>query len=139
MDFGLTGGGAGCTNPVKWGFDIGNSRQDENPANVSSSDQKPHRGGKLLWQPNRLFLSRLTRKKPFASSVRNTSNTTTLGMSRCREAGHLVYQGWPHFSAAVGSSKPTAVHVKVDRKCQTSSGVAKRKAYSAERGKRIAK
>jgi hypothetical protein len=33
------------------------------------------------------------------------------------------------FAAAVTSSKPTTVHVKVDRKRQTSSGVTKRKAY----------
>jgi len=37
------------------------------------------------------------------------------------------------FAAAVASSKPTTAHVKVDRKRQTSSGVTKRKAYSAER------
>ena len=43
------------------------------------------------------------------------------------------------FSAAVASSKPTTVHVKVDRKRQTSSSVTKRKAYSAERVKRITK
>ena len=43
------------------------------------------------------------------------------------------------FAAAVGSSKPTTVHVKVDRKRQTSTGVTKRKAYSAEGGKRITK
>ncbi len=43
------------------------------------------------------------------------------------------------FAAAVGSSKPTTVHVRVDRKRQTPSGVTKRKAYSAEGGKRITK
>jgi putative transcriptional regulator len=43
------------------------------------------------------------------------------------------------FAAAVASSKPTTVHVKVDRKRQTSSGVTKRKSYSAERVKRITK
>src|SRR6266481_5729156 len=43
------------------------------------------------------------------------------------------------FAAAVGPSKPTTVHVRVDRKRQTSSGVTKRKAYSAEGGKRITK
>jgi len=43
------------------------------------------------------------------------------------------------FAAAVGSSKPSTVHVKVDRKRQTSSGVTKRKAYSAGRVKRITK
>jgi putative transcriptional regulator len=40
---------------------------------------------------------------------------------------------------AAGSSKPTIVHVKVDRKRRTSSGVTKRRAYSAERVKRITK
>jgi putative transcriptional regulator len=43
------------------------------------------------------------------------------------------------FAAAVGSSRPTAGHIRVDRKRQTSSGVTKRKAYSAERVKRITK
>jgi putative transcriptional regulator len=43
------------------------------------------------------------------------------------------------FAAAVGSSKRTPVHVRGDRKRQTSGGVAKRKAYSAEGGKRITK
>ena len=36
------------------------------------------------------------------------------------------------FAAAVGSSKPTTVHVRVDRKRQTAGRVTKRKAYSAE-------
>jgi putative transcriptional regulator len=40
--------------------------------------------------------------------------------------------------AAVGSSKPTTVRVRVDRKRQTSSGV-KRKTRSAEGGKRNAR
>jgi putative transcriptional regulator len=43
------------------------------------------------------------------------------------------------FDGAVGSSKPTTVHVRVDRNRQTSSAVTKRKAYSAEGGKRITK
>jgi putative transcriptional regulator len=43
------------------------------------------------------------------------------------------------FAAAVGSSKPTTVHVRVDRKRQTSSGVAKRKAYFSGSRKRITK
>ena len=43
------------------------------------------------------------------------------------------------FAAAVGSSKPTTIHVRVDRKRQTSSGATKRKAYSAESGRRITK
>ena len=43
------------------------------------------------------------------------------------------------FAAAVASSKPTTVHVWVDRKRQTSSGVTKRRDYSAERVKRITK
>jgi putative transcriptional regulator len=43
------------------------------------------------------------------------------------------------FAAAVGSSRPTTAHLRVDRKRQTSSGVTKRKAYSAERVKRITK
>jgi putative transcriptional regulator len=43
------------------------------------------------------------------------------------------------FAATVASSKPATVHVKVDRKRQTSSGVTKRKAYSAERVKRTTK
>jgi putative transcriptional regulator len=42
------------------------------------------------------------------------------------------------FAAPVGSSKPT-VRARVDRKRQTSSGVAKRKACSAECVKRISK
>src|SRR6202047_4448595 len=42
------------------------------------------------------------------------------------------------FPAPVGSSKPT-VHARVDRKRQTSSGVIKRKAYSAKGVKRITK
>ena len=43
------------------------------------------------------------------------------------------------FAAAVGSSKPTTVHVRVVRKRKTSGGVTKRKTYSAEGGKRITK
>jgi len=43
------------------------------------------------------------------------------------------------FAAAVASSKPTTIHVKVGRKRQRSSGVTKRKIYSAECGKRITK
>src|SRR6266436_828743 len=43
------------------------------------------------------------------------------------------------FAAAVASSKLTTVHVKVDRKRQTSTGVTKRRAYSPERVKRITK
>jgi len=43
------------------------------------------------------------------------------------------------FAAAVGSSKPTTVHVRVSRKRQTSSGDTKRKAHSAEGVKRITK
>ena len=43
------------------------------------------------------------------------------------------------FAAAVGSSKPTTVHVKVDRKRPTSRGVTKRKAHSADGVKRITK
>ena len=35
------------------------------------------------------------------------------------------------FAAAVGSSKPTTVHVKFQRKPQASRGVTRRKAYSA--------
>src|SRR5882762_2954010 len=42
------------------------------------------------------------------------------------------------FAAAAGSSKPTTIRVRVDRKRQTSSGV-KRKTHSAEGGKRIAR
>ena len=42
------------------------------------------------------------------------------------------------FAAAVGSSKPTTVRVKVAGKRQTSSGV-KRKIHSPEGGKRIAR
>jgi hypothetical protein len=42
-------------------------------------------------------------------------------------------------TAAVGSSKPTTVHVRVSRKRQTSSGDTKRKAHSAEGVKRITK
>ena len=41
------------------------------------------------------------------------------------------------FAAAVASSKPTTIHVKVDRKRQTSSGATKRKIYSANCGMRI--
>jgi putative transcriptional regulator len=40
------------------------------------------------------------------------------------------------FAAAVGSSKPTTVHVRVVRK-RTSGGVTKRKIYSAKGGKKI--
>jgi putative transcriptional regulator len=43
------------------------------------------------------------------------------------------------FAAAVVFSKPTAVHVRVGRKRQISSGVTKRKAYSAKALKRISK
>jgi len=43
------------------------------------------------------------------------------------------------FAAAVGSSKPSTVHVKVVRKRKTSGDVTKRKTYSAEGGKRITK
>ena len=43
------------------------------------------------------------------------------------------------FAAAVGSSKPTTVHVRVIRKRKTSGGVTKRKTYSTEGGKRITK
>src|ERR1700687_406445 len=42
-------------------------------------------------------------------------------------------------AAAVASSKPTTVRVRVDRKRQTSSRVTKRKAHSAEGVKRITK
>ena len=42
-------------------------------------------------------------------------------------------------AAGVGSSKPTAVHVRVDRKRQVPRSVTKRKAYSAERVRRISK
>jgi putative transcriptional regulator len=42
------------------------------------------------------------------------------------------------FAAAVGSSKPTTVHVRVDRKRQTSSRVTRRRRYSAD-VKRITK
>src|SRR5215472_837821 len=42
-------------------------------------------------------------------------------------------------AAAVGSSKPTTVHVRVDRKRQTSSGGKKRKAHSGSVGKRRTK
>jgi len=43
------------------------------------------------------------------------------------------------FAATVGSSKPTAVHVSRHRKRQVSSGVTKRKTYSAGSRKRITK
>src|SRR5271163_2581184 len=43
------------------------------------------------------------------------------------------------FTAAVGYSKPTTIRVKADRTRQSSGGITKRKAYSAERGKRITK
>ena len=43
------------------------------------------------------------------------------------------------FGAAVGSSKPTTLHLRIDRKRQTSRGVTRRKAYSAERVKRTTK
>jgi putative transcriptional regulator len=42
------------------------------------------------------------------------------------------------FAAAVGSSKPTTVHVRMDRKRQASRGTTRRKVYAAG-GKRIAK
>jgi putative transcriptional regulator len=43
------------------------------------------------------------------------------------------------FAAAVGSSKPATVLLRVSRKRQTSSGDTKRKAHSAAGGKRITK
>jgi putative transcriptional regulator len=43
------------------------------------------------------------------------------------------------FDAAVGSSKPTTVHAKVDRKRQTSRAVTKRRAYARARARRITK
>ena len=43
------------------------------------------------------------------------------------------------FAAAVGSSKPTTVHVRGRRKRPTSSRITKRKAYSAEAGMRTTK
>jgi putative transcriptional regulator len=43
------------------------------------------------------------------------------------------------FAAAVGSSKPSAIHRGRVRRRQTPSGVTKRKTYSAEGGKRITK
>jgi putative transcriptional regulator len=42
-------------------------------------------------------------------------------------------------AAAVGSSTPSTVHLRVARKRQRSSRVTKRKAYSAEGGNRITK
>jgi putative transcriptional regulator len=41
------------------------------------------------------------------------------------------------FAAFVGSSKPTTVRSRADRKLRTSSGVTRRKVYSADRVKRI--
>jgi putative transcriptional regulator len=43
------------------------------------------------------------------------------------------------FAAAVGSCKTTTVHVRVNRKRQTSGSVTRRKAYAAAGGKRITK
>lgn len=43
------------------------------------------------------------------------------------------------FAAAVVSSKPATVHVRVDRKRRTSGRVTKRKAHSAKGGKRVTK
>jgi putative transcriptional regulator len=43
------------------------------------------------------------------------------------------------FAADVGSSKPTTVQVRINRKRQASSGVTKRKVYSSEGVKRISK
>jgi putative transcriptional regulator len=43
------------------------------------------------------------------------------------------------FFAAVGSSKTTTVHARVDRKRRVSRGVTKRKAFPAEGRKRITK
>jgi len=43
------------------------------------------------------------------------------------------------FAAAVGSSKPTTVQFRVDKKRQTPGRVAKRRTYSADRGHRITK
>jgi putative transcriptional regulator len=43
------------------------------------------------------------------------------------------------FGAAVGSSKPATVHVRVERKRGRPSGVTKRKAHSSARQKRITK
>ncbi len=39
------------------------------------------------------------------------------------------------FGAAVGSSRPTTLHLRIDRKRQTSRDVTRRKAYSAGAGK----
>ena len=43
------------------------------------------------------------------------------------------------FAAAVGSSKPAAVRVRVNRKNQTSGSVTKQKVYSGSGGKRLTK
>ena len=43
------------------------------------------------------------------------------------------------FGAAVGSSRPTTLHLRTDRKRQTSRDGTRRKAYSAEAGKNPAK
>jgi putative transcriptional regulator len=43
------------------------------------------------------------------------------------------------FAAAVGSSKSTTAHIRVDRRRQTSGRVTKRKVHSAEGGNRITK
>ena len=43
------------------------------------------------------------------------------------------------FGAAVGSSRPTTLHLRIDRKRQTSRDVTRRKAYSAEAGKSTTK
>jgi putative transcriptional regulator len=43
------------------------------------------------------------------------------------------------FAAAVGSPGPTTLHLRIDRKRQTSRDVTRRKAYSAEGGKSTTK
>ena len=43
------------------------------------------------------------------------------------------------FAPAVGSSKPTSTHLRIDRKIRTSHAVTRRKAYSAVAGKCTAK
>jgi putative transcriptional regulator len=43
------------------------------------------------------------------------------------------------FAAAVGSPRPTTLHLRIDRKRETSRDVTRRKAYSAEGGKSTTK
>ena len=52
-------------------------------------------------------------------------------------AAVLIALNPPAFAAAVGSSKPTTVHVRIHKKRRESSAATTRRAYSAKRVRRI--